>query len=789
MDVHVPTKLLALCVPFFLFLLCSNAQTSSNSIQLGSSIVAGSNKSWTSPSADFAFGFYPLPHGRYLVGIWFDKINPQKTLVWSANRDDPAQIGSTINLTLSGQLVLLHANGSLVSIYNQTNNASSASMLDNGNFVLKNSLSNIIWESFASPTDTILPGQNLVMSQILYSNANGTLDYSTGNYKLEVQSDGNIVIAAFRYSGHAYWFTGTIENNSVSIVFDNNTAMLYAVNGTRNIYQMTTQSQLPNPIEDFYHRATINDHGNFEQLIFHKKNGTEWTLIWDAITEPCLVDAICGVNGFCTSPDNKVINCSCLPGYTPLDPYVPSKGCYRNLEMDFCAANSSASDFTVQEISDADIPNLNFADMQWIPNSDLISCTREVMSDCFCMAGVLIGTDCFKKRTPLLNGRISIPTTSKRVALVKVPVVRKDDGNDSPSWIVLLVSFISCSLLALVFAASAVHHNPKFRRWIRKEPPPNPKPVDINLKTFSFQELREATKGFKNKLGRGAFGTVYSGILTLEGEQVEVAVKQLEKAEDQDEIREKEFVTEVQVIGLTHHRNLVRLLGFCNERNHRLLVYEMMKNGSLSSLLFGEGDKPRWEDRAKIALEVARGLLYLHEECDPQIIHCDIKPQNVLLDSNYTAKVSDFGVAKLLKKDRTRTSTNVRGTMGYMAPEWLKNAPVTAKVDVYSFGVMLLETIFCRRHIELHPSQDEGEGEDMILIDWVLYSAKEGNLRVMVDHDVEALNDFNRFERMTMVGLWCLSPNPAVRPTMKKVTQMLEGAMEVGVPPLIDAQM
>ncbi|KAK4266350.1 hypothetical protein QN277_027290 [Acacia crassicarpa] len=786
MDVHVPTKLLPLCVSFFVYLLCSNAQTSSNSIQPGSSLVAGSNTSWRSPSADFAFGFYPLLNGHYLVGIWFNKIIPNKTLVWSANRDDPAQFGSSINLTQSGQLVLHHANGSLVSIYNQTNNASSASMQDNGNFVLKNSLSNTIWESFASPTDTILPGQRLGMGQILYSNANGTIDYSTGNYKLEVQSDGNIVLDAFRNPDEAYWNAITIGHKNVSVVFDNNTAMLYAVNDTQTISQMTQQSELPSPIEGYYHRATINDHGNFEQLIFRKEDGTEWTSIWSAITEPCLADGICGVNGFCTSPDNKVVICSCLPGYSPLDPYVPSKGCYPNLVMDFCSSDSSASDFIVQEIYDVDIHNYHFGNMQWISHSDLNSCKREVMNDCFCMAAILNGTDCFKKRTPLLNGRISIPTTRNKVALVKVPVVSK---NDSPSWVVLLVSFLSCSLLALVFAASAIHHNPKFRRWMHKEPPPKPKPVDINLKTFSFQELREATKGFKNKVGRGAFGTVYGGILTLGGEQVEVAVKQLEKAEDQDEIRENEFVTEVQVIGLTHHRNLVRLVGFCNEQHHRLLVYEMMKNGSLSGLLFGEGDKPKWEDRARIVLQVARGLLYLHEECDPQIIHCDIKPQNVLLDSNYMAKVSDFGVAKLLKKDKTRTTTNVRGTMGYLAPEWLKNAPITSKVDVYSFGVMLLETIFCRRHIELHQIEDGGEGDDVILVDWVVYLVKEGNLRVMVDHDIEILNYFNRFERMTMVGLWCLSPNPTVRPSMKKVTQMLEGTMEVGVPPLIDAQM
>lgn len=211
-----------------------------------------------------------------------------------------------------------------------------------------------------------------------------------------------------------------------------------------------------------------------------------------------------------------------------------------------------------------------------------------------------------------------------------------------------------------------------------------------------------------------------------------------------------------------------------------------MKNGTLANFLFGEETKPSWDKRAEIALGIARGLSYLHEECETQIIHCDIKPQNVLLDNNYTAKISDFGLAKLLMKDQTRTSTKVRGTMGYMAPEWLKNAPVTTKVDVYSFGVMLLETIFCRRHLELHQVDEEREGDDMILTDWVLCSARTGNLNAIVSHDV--LQDFSRFERMVMAGLWCICPNPSLRPSMKKVMQMLEGTREVGIPPLIDAQ-
>jgi primary-amine oxidase len=520
---NVSTKFLVSFVTSLIFIF-SRAQRSNsnnkNSIELGSSIVAGTNSSWKSPSGDFTFGFYPLASTHYLVGIWFDKI-PQKTLVWSANRDDPARIGSTINFTVKGQFLLQHAKKTSVLTYNGTNATS----------------------------------------------------------------------------------------------------------------------------------------------------------------------AICGVYDFCTSPDNSTVNCSCLPGYTSFDPNYSSKGCYPSVAVDFCAANanSSASNFTVEHIQNADIPNNIFFDLQRIDSSDLESCSKEVMNDRFCMASVLIDSVCYKKRTPILNARISIPETSNRVILIKVPQVLQEDKNDSPSRVVLIVALLTCSLLSVVFATIAIYYHPTFCYLLKKETPPKPKPVDINLKAFSFQELREATNGFRNELGRGGFGTVYSGVLNLEGEQVEVAVKKLENVEEKGE---KEFVNEVQVIGMTHHENLLRLLGFCNEENHRLLVYEMIKNGTLSSFIFVEGDKdkPIWE----------------HKECDPQIIHCNIKPQNVLLDSNYTAKIADFGMAKLLMKDRTRTSTNVRGTMGYLAPEWLKNAPITAKVDIYSFGVMLLEILFCRRHIELH---------------------------------------------------------------------------------------
>ncbi|KAJ7980054.1 G-type lectin S-receptor-like serine/threonine-protein kinase [Quillaja saponaria] len=158
---------------------------------------------------------------------------------------------------------------------------------------------------------------------------------------------------------------------------------------------MTTGA--PTPIEDYYHRATINDHGKFQQLIYHKRNGKQWSVVWKAITQPCTVNSICGVFGFCTTPDDETVNCKCLAGYAPFDPSAPSKGCYPLEVKDFCAANSSASDFTVEQIDNDDMPNSIFADLNRVESADAESCGKEVMNNCFCMAAVLLDSIFNKK--------------------------------------------------------------------------------------------------------------------------------------------------------------------------------------------------------------------------------------------------------------------------------------------------------------------------------------------------------------------------------------------------------
>ncbi|KAL5765043.1 hypothetical protein ACOSQ2_017637 [Xanthoceras sorbifolium] len=202
-----------------------------------------------------------------------------------------------------------------------------------------------------------------------------------------------------------------------------------------------------------------------------------------------------------------------------------------------------------------------------------------------------------------------------------------------------------------------------------------------------------------------------------------------------------------------------------------------MSNGSLANFLFGNS-RLNWESRIQSAFGTARGLFYLHEECNNQIIHCDIKPQNILLDDSLIARISDFGLAKLLKADQTQTTTAIRGTKGYVAPEWFKNLPITAKVDVYSFGILLFELVCCRKNFKA-----DAKEEQMILSDYAYDCLRDGNLDLLVGNNEEAMNDMKRLKKFVMIAIWCIQEDPSLRPTMKKVTQMMEGAVEVSAPP------
>ena len=212
---------------------------------------------------------------------------------------------------------------------------------------------------------------------------------------------------------------------------------------------------------------------------------------------------------------------------------------------------------------------------------------------------------------------------------------------------------------------------------------------------FTFQQLKVATEDFKEKLGEGGFGTVFMGRF---GEDI-IAVKRLDRTGQ----GKREFSAEVHTIGTIHHINLVRLIGFCAEKSHRLLVYEFMPKGSLDKWIYyqqGNNTLPLdWRTRCKIISHIAKGLCYLHEECVKRIAHLDVKPQNILLDDNFNAKLSDFGLCKLIDRDTSQVITRMRGTPGYLTPEWF-TSQITEKADIYSFGIVVMEIISGRKNLD-----------------------------------------------------------------------------------------
>ncbi|KAK4857243.1 hypothetical protein QYF36_026020 [Acer negundo] len=602
-------KTLLVCVLALLVNLYGLHGQISPNISLGSSITAGSNTSWRSLSGDYAFGFYHISGGLYLAGIWLDKI-PAKTLVWAANRNSPAEAESIVQLTDGGHLLLNYFNGTVQQIYSGVP-ASLGLMQNDGNFVLQDTDSAVVWQSFGSPTDTILPGQALANGQRLYSKSKRTIDYSTGDFMLEMQSDGKLVLSAYRFADPGYWNTETQRDN-LRLVF-NQSGFMYIVNSANdNIYSLTIN--ISTPVEDYYHRATINDHGTFEQFVHHK-NGSNWTRVWRSFDDPCIANSVCGIYGMCTSPDNETVTCNCIPGHTPLDPDNVSKGCHPETVMNYCLENSGGN-YTVEVVEDADFPSDLTADLARVEHVDVEGCKKAIMDDCYSLAASLVDSTCRKKRTPLLNARKSASTKGIK-ALIKLPIktsnpdirklTRKKKFN---SRAFLEIGSIITAILAFLLGVATIYYNPAAQRFIKRKYFLTGNTIGINFREFTFQELQEATNGFNKALGRGSSGKVYKGILIICG----------------------------------------------------------------------------------------------------------------------------------------------------------------------------------RRHIELNRVEEESEEDDLFLPGWVVSCVISGKLEMVVSHDPEVLSDFERFERMAMVGLWCINPDPILRPSMNKVVQMLEGTLEVEIAPLLQDQ-
>lgn len=787
-----------------LFTIEATAEKNDSSvIQLGSGLSPkGDNTSWPSSSGHFAFGFYPHGNG-FAVGIWLvsPSENTTTVVVWTANRDSPpVSSNSILNLTMQG---LLLQNGkedlphNLDSRDSDSEPVASASIHDSGNFVLYDKHFNVLWQSFDLPTDTILGGQNLTSDRELVSSMSKS-DHSSGRFKLSMQTDGNLVAYPSNSYGSdrdAYWASMTNGVNSTTQLSLNDEGSLCLFDSLLKCFSDRNKPGKKSQNTTSIYRATLEVDGNFV-LYEHQiegNTGTHVKMLWQALNDKCQIKGFCGLNSYCSNKSGNAV-CECFPGFIPSmtksSPYVPLN-CVQTHSKDDC--ESSEDPIMLYNVT-------HFENMSWgdIPYSVMPmkkeTCEKACREDCDCGGAFYTGGNCNKYRLPLIYGRIQIQIDST-LALLKIPSIvisppPTSNKTDVPkpmvvvdnkrSLIMILGFTLGCiSLFSLVFAVSVFF---TYRRQLYKyttlsESEKLGFTEEYSLRSFSYDELVKSTGGFTEEIGSGSFGAVYRG--TVGDSNKRIAVKRLERIADEGE---REFRAEITAIARTHHRNLVKLVGFCIDGSRKLLVYEYLSNGSLANLLF-EGDMTRlsWKERIKIALDVARGLLYLHEECEVRIIHCNIKPQNILMDETWTAKISDFGLARLLKRDYSRMK-NARddGKSGYLAPEWQKDASVlSVKADIYSFGMVLLEIVCRRSSIDTNVSS----ANEILLSSWVYQCFAAGQLNKLIRHEEEEDVDWKILERMVKVGLWCVQYHPSLRPSMKNVILMLDGLKDIPAPP------
>ncbi|XP_062098385.1 G-type lectin S-receptor-like serine/threonine-protein kinase LECRK1 [Humulus lupulus] len=760
----------------------STAQQNDTKISIGSSISPSTNRSyWLSNSGQFAFGFYKQGNG-FAIGIWFEMIK-EKTVIWTADRDQqPLPQDVTLLLNSDGRLVLQNKQGQQIPVGDFPLAAASASMLDSGNFVLYNADSKKIWQSFEHPTDTLISGQHLDTEKILVSAVSET-NHSSGRFQLIMQSDGNLIqrpaISGLPY--FTYWYSDTRKEGDPKIILN------LTLNGQLDLLSSTSGSIVKTIHAADWRRFRNNvtyrlaiDADGILRMYSHSlvQVNSSWNIEF-VTTDRCAPTGLCGMNAYCVL-ENEEPNCTCLPGFDFIDQRQKSLGCDRNTSIYYCTVDHH--DVVSLKVFDGVVWENN--SYSFVPMNNKIACEQACLKDCNCEIASFANNICNKLMFPLRHAKVD-DTQSDATTIVKVLNGSSWTKEDTSSFketkkgqaLHILISGIVCLIFSVIilffsaflFCRSHFHSNKKVQRsdeglLMADEV--------LTVRSFTFKELEFATNFFVEQLGKGSFGTVFKGKLRFPDGEKAIAVKRLEKVAVEGEV---EFLNEIRSIGRTHHKNLLRLLGYCHEESNRLLVYDYMSHGSLSNFLFKSEVKPHWDERLRIALGIARGIRYLHEECENKIIHCDINPNNILIDENRCAKIADFGLAKLLMPDQTRTNTGIRGTRGFVAPEWHKNLPITTKADVYSFGIVLFVIICCRPSVDARVPEKEA-----ILVDWVDECFRMNKLRTLFQD--EEVNE-QEFDRLVKIGLWCIQEDPTSRPAMKKVVSMFEGTLDIPVPP------
>ncbi|KAB1218703.1 G-type lectin S-receptor-like serine/threonine-protein kinase SD2-5 [Morella rubra] len=685
-------------------------------------------------------------------------------VVWTANRELSIQNTDKFVFGKDGNVYLERGDGLVWSTNTSGETVTAMELRNMGNLVLLGDGGRIQWQSFSHPTDTLLLGQKFLEGMQLKSvpNRNNLSHY------LEFKS-GDLVLSAGFEIPQLYW---SITNDSRK--------SNYEVSG--NVHSATLVANSWN----FYDQNKTL----LWQIVFSKNPG--WNALWAAVLGSDGVVSFYNLHkGKSITPEALKIPQSSCSTPEPCDPYYV---CYSDNRCECPSLLSSHSDCKPQSSStcnssDSSVKLLSLGEelsyfaLKYVTpplKSNLDACKEACLGNCSCLVLFFESRsgNCFLFDQVGSFGRSNVSSTGY-IAYMKVSGAPSTGiGNERKRIVLFMVTAFASLMvvLSLLYTGYWCHRKTKILRQHSLDDSEEDNFLEslpgMPLR-FSYGDLCRATKNFSSKVGQGGFGSVYVGVLT---DGTQVAVKKLERSTGQGT---KEFKAEVTTIGSIHHLHLVKLKGFCAEGTHRLLVYEYLGNGSLDKWIFNKeyGHLLDWDTRFTIALGTAKGLAYLHDDCEVKILHCDIKPENVLLDDNFVAKVSDFGMAKLMDREESMVYTTLRGTRGYLAPEWITNFAISEKSDVYSYGMVLLEIIGGRKNY------DSGDNSEKAHFPSYAYKMfEEGKLKDIFDRDLAIDENDGRVVTAVEVALWCIQDDMHLRPPMTKVVQMLEGFCVV--PPL-----
>ncbi|KAK2640431.1 hypothetical protein Ddye_028226 [Dipteronia dyeriana] len=776
---------------FFLLIITTlslDTITVGQSIKDGETVVSAGNV--------FELGFFSpgKSSGRYL-GIWY-KNDGEKSVAWVANRNTSISDSSGfLSINAKGNLVL-RMNSTYHSVWSSNTSTRLqnpvAVLLESGNLVVKdgndNNPGNFFWQSFDYPCHTLLPGmkigQNLVSGKEWFLSSWKSIDDpAPGEFTVLVDPHGfpqsfvkkgpEILYRAGSWNGLRWTGTPQHEINPV-----------YTYEFLSNEKEVFYKFEIRN--RSVPSRLAVSPSGDVQRFTWIDRTHT-WAKYSTLMIDLCDKYALCGSNASCNINKSPAV-CECLEGFAPKSPgewevFDWTEGCVRKPPL---PCNHSDGFLKYESVKLPDTSN------SWVDkNISLVECEKLCLNNCSCTAYANSdvrggGTGCLLWFNGLLDTR---KLTEKGQALYLRVAASQLDNIDrtrkhiarrrqlsGKKRVIIIVTCVISAIGLLVLGWIIFTWKRKVRNQgktgnsqdINDNSEEN-KNDDMELLMYDLNSIANATNNFadKNKLGEGGFGPVYKGTL-MEGK--EIAIKRLSKYSGQGI---EEFKNEVILIAKLQHRNLVKLLGCCIQRDERMLIYEYMPNKSLDYFIF---DKTRrelldWSKRIQIIGGIARGLLYLHQDSRLRIIHRDLKASNVLLDNEMNPKISDFGLAKTFRGDQTKGETKrIVGTYGYMSPEYAVDGIFSVKSDIFSFGVLLLEMVSGRRNRGFYHAD---HNHNLLGHAWRLWN--EERTVELIDQQLDYSSSSSEILRCIHVGLLCVQQRPEDRPNMSTVALMLGG--------------